>query len=107
MAFARMITQSTGIPTIEEWAKLDLDGSNSCVMRLTRVRYGDNSHPIGVEEVVLPLDRFPGLVANGGDVPDIIELAQRHGLALRNVSPSANTPNPSHRFWALRWGPTY
>jgi DNA-binding GntR family transcriptional regulator len=86
MAFARMITQSTGIPTIEEWAKLDLGGSNSCVMRLTRVRYDDNSHPLGVEEVVLPLERFPGLVANGGDVPDIIELAQRHGLALGRSS---------------------
>jgi DNA-binding GntR family transcriptional regulator len=30
----------------------------------------------------LALERFPSLAANGADVPDITELAQRHGLAL-------------------------
>jgi DNA-binding GntR family transcriptional regulator len=55
-------------------------------MRLTRVQLDDNSHPLGVEEVILALERFPGLVANGGDVPDISELAHRHGLSLRRVT---------------------
>ena len=82
MAWTALITQSIDIPTLEEWAKLDLDAPNSCVLRQMRVQLGDNNHPIGVEEVVVALERFPGLVANGADVPNIIELAQRHGLAL-------------------------
>jgi DNA-binding GntR family transcriptional regulator len=82
MACTALITQSTGAPTIEEWAKLDLDAPNSRVLRLTRVQLDDNSHPLCVEEVVVALERFPGLAVNGGDVPDITELAQRHGLAL-------------------------
>jgi DNA-binding GntR family transcriptional regulator len=52
------------------------------VLRLTRARRDDDRHPVVVEEVVLALKRFPGLAANGGDVPDIVELAQRHGLSL-------------------------
>ena len=86
MACTALITQSTGTPTIEEWAKLDLDAPNSRVLRLTRVQLDDNSHPLGVEEVVLALERFPGLAANGGDVPDIVELAQRHGLSLGHAT---------------------
>jgi DNA-binding GntR family transcriptional regulator len=78
----RAFTQDVGTATLEEWAKLDLNAPNPCVLRLTRVQYDDNNHPLGVEEVVLALERFPGLVANGGDVPDIVELAQRHGLSL-------------------------
>ena len=77
-----LITHSTGTATVEEWAKLDLNAPNSHVLRLTRVQLDDNSHPLGVEEIVLALERFPGLTANGGDVPDITELAQRHGLSL-------------------------
>jgi DNA-binding GntR family transcriptional regulator len=38
--------------------------------------------PVALDEVVLALDRFPGLTANGGDVPVIVELAPRYGLAL-------------------------
>jgi DNA-binding GntR family transcriptional regulator len=86
MACTAMITQNIGTPTIEEWAKLDLGTPNSRVLRLTRVQLDDNSHPVGVEEVVLALERFRGLAANGGDVPDIIELAQRHGLSLRRAT---------------------
>ena len=82
MACTALITQSTGTPTIEEWAKLDLDAPDSRVLRLTRVQLDDNSHPLGVEEVVVALERFPGLAANGAAVPDIVELAQRHGIAL-------------------------
>jgi len=55
---------------------------SSCVLRLMRVQLDDNNHPLGVEVVVLALERLPGLAANGGDVPDIIELAQRHGVSL-------------------------
>jgi DNA-binding GntR family transcriptional regulator len=86
MAHTEVITQSTGTATVEEWAKLDLDAPNSRVLRLTRVRRDDNSDPVVVEEVVLALERFPGLAANGSDVPDIVELAQRHGLSLGNAS---------------------
>ena len=82
MACTALITQSTGTPILEEWAKLDLSAPNSRVLRLTRVQLDDNSHPLGVEEVVLALERFPGLAANGADIPDIIELAQRHGIVL-------------------------
>ena len=81
-----LITHSTGTATVEEWAKLDLNTPNSRVLRLTRVQLNDNSHPLGVEAVVLALERFPGLTANGGDVPDITELAQRHGLTLGHAS---------------------
>ena len=82
MPHTALITQNTGTATIEEWAKLDLNVPNSRVLRVTRIQQDDNNHPLGVEEVVVPLERFPGLAANGGDVPDIIELAQRHGLSL-------------------------
>jgi DNA-binding GntR family transcriptional regulator len=82
MAHIEVITQSTGPATLEEWAKLDLNAPNSHVLRLTRARRDDDRHPVVVEEVVLALERFPGLAANGGDVPDIVELAQRHGLSL-------------------------
>ena len=82
MACTALITQSTGIATIEEWAKLDLSAPNSRVLRLTRVQLDDNKHPRGVEEVVLALERFPALAANGADIPDIVELAQRYGLSL-------------------------
>jgi DNA-binding GntR family transcriptional regulator len=81
-----LITHSTGNATGEEWAKLDLNAPNSHVLRLTRVQLDENSHPLGVVEVVLALERFPGLTANGGDVPDITELAQRHGLSLGHAS---------------------
>jgi DNA-binding GntR family transcriptional regulator len=47
--------------TIEEWAKLDLNAPNSCVLRLTRVQLDDNGQPLGAEEGVLALERFPDL----------------------------------------------
>jgi GntR family transcriptional regulator len=82
MTCTALVTQSTGTPTLEEWAKLDLNAPNSCVLRLTCVQLDDNNQPLSVEEVTLALERLPGLTANGGDVPDIAELAQRHGLSL-------------------------
>jgi GntR family transcriptional regulator len=86
VTLARLTTHSTGIATVEEWAKLDLNAPNSCVLRLMRVQLDDHSHPLGVEEVVLPLERFPGLTANGGHIPDIIELGRRHGLTVGRAS---------------------
>ena len=86
MTLARLTTQSTGTATLEEWAKLDLKAPNSCVLRLMRVQFDDNRHPLGVEEIVLALDRFPGLTAAGADIPDIIELGRRHGLSVGRAS---------------------
>ena len=45
MACTALITHSTGTPTVEEWAKLDLDAPNSRVLRLTRVQLDDNQPP--------------------------------------------------------------
>ena len=104
-----LITHSTGTATVEEWAKLDRNAPNSPVLRLTRVQLDDNSHPLGVEAVVLALERFPGLTANGGDVSDITELAQRHGLTLvmpPNVSASSRPPKMLRRIFRLRSAPT-
>ena len=86
MTSVALIMDSTGTPTLEEWAKLDLSAPNSRVLRLTRVQLDDSSRPLGVEEVVLALERFPGLATNGGDMPDLVELAQRHGLSLGRAS---------------------
>jgi DNA-binding GntR family transcriptional regulator len=86
MGFARLTTQSTGTATVEEWAKLDLNAPNSRVLRMTRIQHDDHSLPLGVEEVVLALDRFPGLIANGADIPDIIELGKRHGVSVGRAS---------------------
>ena len=52
------------------------------VLRATRIRFNDDDHPLVHEEVVLPLDRLPGLGANAGDIPDICDLAQLYGLRL-------------------------
>jgi DNA-binding GntR family transcriptional regulator len=77
------ITQAAETANLVEWAKLALSSPQARVLRVTRVRYNAPYHPpVALEEVVLALDRFPGLTANGGDVPDIIELAPRYGLSL-------------------------
>jgi DNA-binding GntR family transcriptional regulator len=84
---ARLISQSAGTATLEEWAKLDLNVPNSRVLRVTRIECDDNNCPVAFQESILPLERFPGLSANGGgDVPDITRLAQRHGLSLRRAT---------------------
>ena len=82
MPHTALITQNTGTATIEEWAKLDLNVPNSQVLRVTRIQQDDNNRPVAFEEAVLALERFPGLGADGGDIPDVIELAQRQGLSL-------------------------
>jgi GntR family transcriptional regulator len=86
MLSTALITQSTGVATLEEWAKLDLSTPSSHVLRVTRVRYDDNKDPHAVEEIVLAQERFRDLATTGGDVSDIVELAQRHGLSLGRVT---------------------
>jgi len=86
MAHIKVIRQTSGTATLEEWAKLALNAPNSHVLRLMRVQHNGDNHPLAVEEVVLALERFPGLAANGGDLPDLVELAQRHGLSLGHAS---------------------
>ena len=64
-------------------AKLGLTSPRAPVLRVTRVRFDTSDRCHALEEVVLPLERFPGLYpSGGGDVPDITELAQRYGLSL-------------------------
>jgi DNA-binding GntR family transcriptional regulator len=76
------IAQTVGTANAVEWAKLALNAFQTPVLKVTRIRYGDDDRPCSYEEVVLPLDRFPGLTPNGGDIPDIVVLAQRHGVSL-------------------------
>ena len=66
-----------------ERPKLALNAPEARVLRMTRVRYDAPGCPIALEEVVLPVDRFPGLIA---DVSDITELAQCYGLSLGRAS---------------------
>jgi DNA-binding GntR family transcriptional regulator len=80
------IAQTVGTASVAEWAKLVLSNLQAPVLRVTRLRHDDQARSVALEEVVLPLDRFPGLAPNGGDIPDIVELAQRHGLSLGRVT---------------------
>ena len=82
MAQALSLAQTADTANTIEWPKLALNSPKARVLRVTRIRYDGADHPIALEEVVLALDRFPGLTANGGDIPDIIELGRRHGLSL-------------------------
>ena len=83
MAHVVSITQAAETANLVEWAKLALSSPQARVLRVTRVRYDAPYHPpVALEEVVLALDRFSGLVPNGGDLPDIIELAPRYVLSL-------------------------
>ena len=83
MAHALSIAQTVETANIVEWAKLALKSSRTRVMRVARILFDDNDRPIALEEAVLALERFKGLSPNGGgDIPDIIALAQLYGLAL-------------------------
>ena len=79
MADIALITQNTDTANAGERTKLALKAPGARVMRLTRIRYDATNRPIALEEVVLPLNRFPGLTA---DVSDITELAQCYRLSL-------------------------
>jgi DNA-binding GntR family transcriptional regulator len=75
------ISQIADTATLFEWAKLSLSAPKAPVLRVTRILFDAAYQPLAVEEVVLALERLPGL-APSGDIPDITDLAQRHGLAL-------------------------
>ena len=88
MAHALSIAQATGTANIVEWSKLSLSSLQAPVLRVTRILFDDNDRPIALEEAVLPLERLAGLSPSGGaDIPDIIELAQRHGISLGRAGP--------------------
>ena len=61
MPHAVSISQTAETANLVEWAKLALDPGNARVLRVTRVLYDAPDRPIALEEVVLALDRFPGL----------------------------------------------
>jgi hypothetical protein len=78
-----IIAQTAETATLVEWAKLALSAPKARVLRVTRTLFDTSDRPLALEEIVLALERLPSLAANGGgDIPDIAELAQRHGLAL-------------------------
>ena len=83
MTHIGLIAQSTGTATFDEWTKLGLTAPKSRVLRVKRVQYDTPQRPMALEEVVLPLDRFPGLTA---DASEITEIAQRYGLSLGRAS---------------------
>jgi DNA-binding GntR family transcriptional regulator len=82
MVHALSLEQTTDTATLVERAKLALRFSQSRVLRVTRVRFDGADRRHALEEVVLVLDHFSGLAPNGGDVPDIVDLAERYGLPL-------------------------
>ena len=83
MAVLMSIALTVGTANVAEWAKLVLSNLRAPVLRATRIRYNDNARPLTLEEIVLPLDRIPGLATNGGDnIPDVVDLVQHHGLTL-------------------------
>src|SRR5262245_46701172 len=82
MAYTLSIAQSAGTATLIEWAKLALSAPKARVLRVTRILFDVGDRPLALEEVVLALERLPGLAANDGDIPDIMELARLHGLTL-------------------------
>jgi len=80
----KSIAQTAGPANLVEWAKLALKDIKAPVIRVTRIRHEHGQ--VALEEVVLPLSHFPGLVADGDGIPDITELAQRFGLSLGRAS---------------------
>jgi len=81
------IAQTVGTASMAERAKLLLlSDLQARVLRVTRLRLDDQARPVALKEVVLPLDRFSGLGPDGGDIPDIFELGQRHNLKLGRVT---------------------
>jgi DNA-binding GntR family transcriptional regulator len=75
-----LIAQTAGTANVLERARLILNDTDAPVLRLARIRYDAHDRPFAYEEVVLPLDRFPGLTRHDNAISDIFELAQRHGL---------------------------
>ena len=80
----RLISQTTGTATLIECAKLALGDANTQVLRVARVRQ-DTAFGTLLEQIVLPLHRFPGLT-EGDAVTDIADLAERFGLQVARAS---------------------
>ena len=76
----RLISQTTGTATLIEWAKLALRDAKTQVLRVARVRQ-DKAFGTLFEQIVLPLDKFPGLT-HGDTVTDVADLAERFGLQI-------------------------
>jgi hypothetical protein len=80
----RVISQTTGKANLIECTKLALRDAETQVLRVSRVR---NEKTFGTlfEDVVLPLDKFPGLAA-WETVPDVADLAERFDLPIARVA---------------------
>jgi DNA-binding GntR family transcriptional regulator len=83
VAHTALITQNADTANAVECTKLALNAPHARVLRATRIQYDASGCPLAREDVVLPLDRFPGLTA---DVSDITALAQCYGLSLGRAS---------------------
>jgi DNA-binding GntR family transcriptional regulator len=83
-----LITQAARAAEELEQTRLRLTYPQVSVFTVTRIRLDGDDRPLAHEKVVLPLDRFPGLVPNDEDIPDIAQLAQRHGLTLGRATES-------------------
>jgi DNA-binding GntR family transcriptional regulator len=80
----RVISQTTGAADLVEGAKLALSDAKAHVLRVSRVRH-DWAFGTLFENIVLPLDKFPGLT-HGESVPDITSLAHRFGFQIERVT---------------------
>jgi DNA-binding GntR family transcriptional regulator len=77
------ISQTIGTANADELAKLALNNARAEVLRLTRVRQDEyDRRPLAYEKIALTLSHFPALARDGDVAPDILELAQRHGVSL-------------------------
>ncbi len=76
----QLLSQTRGEATTAERDRLQL-AAHELVVRTTRLRF-QGTRPLMYETACLAIGHFPGL--EGGDVGnyDILELANRHGLAL-------------------------
>ena len=81
-----LIAQTAGTANTLERTKLGLTDTRAPVLRVVRIRRDANDRPLVYEEVVLPLDRLPGMARDDDVTFDIFELAQRHGLSLGRVT---------------------
>jgi DNA-binding GntR family transcriptional regulator len=86
MACTAVIAQNAGVASVIEWAKLALTAPQARVLRVTRIRYDDADRAVAFEEVVLALDCFPDRSLTAGEIPEIFELAERHGISLGRSS---------------------
>ena len=87
------IARTIGTANVVEWAKLALADLQAPVLRVTRLRHDDQDRPLALETVVLVLEHFPGLEADGEIIPDVCQLAKRYDLSLlRTAERVAVTP---------------